>query len=174
MPRSMRTTAFNFFKCSVFNIKICNTSMAFYRKRHEKFHILILLGLIEYFRHFFVVSRPPGGGAWSEFRMPLTPAHNFFKYLNLIFNIENLQLKLIPSAFSLSFHLISALVISCDLLRLTTAAAAADIVMTMTSEFHSNLDTTDVPINDMSLMKIVRKKKLFITFRSLTLRLLNA
>ena len=104
--------------------------------------------------------------------MPLTPAHNFFKYLNLIFNIENSQLKLIPSAFSLSFHLISALVISCDLLRLTTAAAA-DIVMTMTSEFHSNLDTTDVPINDMSLMKIV-KKKLFITFRSLTLRLLNA
>ena len=49
-------------------------------------------------------------------------------------------------------HFTSALVISCDLMRLTIAEA--EIAMTVTSQFDSNLDTTNQPINDIALMKM--------------------
>ena len=52
----------------------------------------------------------------------------------------------------MTFHFTSASGISCDLLRLTNAKA--DTVMPMTSEFHSNLDTTDLPINEMTFMEM--------------------
>ena len=52
----------------------------------------------------------------------------------------------------MTFQCTSASGISCDLLRLTNAKA--DTVMPMTSEFHSNLDTTDLPINEMTFMEM--------------------
>ena len=90
---------------------------------------------------------------------------NFFK--RPIFNIKNSQL--IPSGFPTTFHLnfASSSVISCNLIRLTNA----DIVKTITSEFHSNLNTRDEPMKDMSDDE--NRKKFFITFHSLTWRLLN-